>query len=372
MDKNTTIFAVMSALAQEHKAINLAQGFPGFPCDPKLVDLVYNYMKAGHNQYSPLAGVLSLREVIVQKVFNVYGVNYSVTDEICVTAGATEAVYVAIQSFITAGDEVIILEPAFDIYAAAVEAAGGIPIFVKLVFPDFSIDWESVEDAINGKTKLLIINSPHNPTGAVISQSDIDVLENLVQKYHLHVLSDEVYEHIVFDGRTHYSVLRSDILRERSFVVFSLGKTLHVTGWRLGYCLAPKRLMDKFKYRHQYVTFCAATPLQLACATYLKDENTYLGLSTFFQQKRNYFLEEMRGTGFEPLRTKGTYFQLMSYKNLSEETDIELAKRLTIEKKVATIPISVFYHDATQHHVLRFCFAKESEELKNAATLLKS
>jgi methionine aminotransferase len=298
-------------------------------------------------------------------------VDYSVADEICVTAGATEAVYVAIQSFITPGDEVIILEPAFDIYAAAVVAAGGIPIFVKLIFPDFSIDWESVEKAINKNTKLLIMNSPHNPTGAVISQSDIDVLEHLVQKYQLHVLSDEVYEHIVFDGEIHHSVLRSDILRERSFVVFSLGKTLHVTGWRLGYCLAPKRLMDKFKNRHQFVTFSAATPLQLACAEYLKDEHTYLGLPTFFQQKRNYFLKEMEGTGFESIPTRGTYFQLMSYKNLSEESDIELAKRLTIEKKVATIPISVFYHDATQHHILRFCFAKELGDLHEAAASLK-
>ncbi|HTF82409.1 MAG TPA: methionine aminotransferase [Cytophagales bacterium] len=366
-DKHTTIFTVMSALAQEHGAINLAQGFPGFASDRKLIDLAYSHMIDGANQYAPMAGVLPLRQAISDKIFKQHQVRYEAADEICVTAGATEAVHVALQSVISPGDEVILLEPAFDLYVAAIVQAGGIPKYVKLTFPGFEIDWNQVEAVVTSKTKALVINSPHNPTGTIISKKDIRQLEALALRHDLWVISDEVYEHMIYDGEHHESVIQSTVLRDRSFVVFSLGKTFHVTGWRLGYCVAPKHLMDAFKAVHQYVTFSAATPLQLACATYLQEEHTYLDLAPFFQQKRDYFLEQMQDSGFEPLPCKGTYFQLMSYAGRYTEDDVTLAKRLTVEMKVASIPVSVFHHDKQQQQVLRFCFAKDHIDLKTAA-----
>lgn len=361
----------MSALAQQHGAINLAQGFPSYACDPELIELAYGYMKAGHNQYAPMAGTMSLREAISDKISKLYNTRYNVSDEICVTAGATEAVYVALQSLLEANDEVIIFEPAFDIYAAAVQKAGAKPVYVKLEFPDFSINWDKVRAAITPKTKLIILNSPHNPTATIVGQADIVALADLTQRHNLFVLSDEVYEHMVYDGEKHYSVIQNEILRDRSLVVFSLGKTYHVTGWRLGYCVGPKYLIDKFKHIHQYVTFSAATPLQLACADQLRKENSYLNLPAFFQQKRDLFLQHMQHSGFVPLPSKGTYFQLMSYRGLHEGADVDVAKRLTETHKVATIPISVFYHDKTQQQILRFCFAKTSEDLEQAAKRLR-
>lgn len=370
MDKQTTIFTVMSQLAHEHNAINLAQGFPGFSCDEELIEKAHFFMQQGMNQYSPMAGALPLRQVIQERVQKNYQYLLDVEEEICVTAGATEAVYVAIQSIVEKGDEVIVLEPAFDIYVAAIEKAEGIPIFVSLNFPDFSIDWEKVNDAISDKTKLFILNSPHNPTGAIVSKQDIDTLSDVAEKYDFYVLSDEVYEYIVFDEQKHHSVLANEKLRQRSYVTFSLGKTFHVTGWRIGYCIAPPKLMTKFKNLHQYVTFCPATPFQLACAEFYKNEEYLQNLSPFFQEKRDYFLEVMKETAFEPIHSSGTYFQLMSYQNIDSNYDVEYAKKLVKEQQVATIPISFFYHDNTDHKILRFCFAKENEELAQAAEKL--
>lgn len=360
----------MSALAQKHKAINLAQGFPGFNCSDELIERAYHFMKIGMNQYAPMAGALPLRIAIADKILQAYQIALSVDDEICVTAGATEAVFVAIQTAVSVGDEVIILEPAFDIYNAAVKMAGAKPVYVKLNQSDFSINWDDVESKISSKTRLIIINSPHNPTGAIITKNDIEQLAKLVEKYNLLVLSDEVYEHIVFDNQKHYSVLSNDFLRKQSFVVFSLGKTFHVTGWRIGYCVAPKKLMIQFKNRHQYITFAASTPLQLACADFMQDSTTYLSIAKIFEQKRDLFLKFMKGTGFEPIKCSGTYFQLMKYNSISQVKDVEFAKMLTCDFGVASIPISVFYHDNMDSKILRFCFAKEASELENAANKL--
>ncbi len=370
MDKQTTIFTVMSKLANDYNAINLAQGFPGFSCDEELIKQAHFFMQQGMNQYSPMMGALPLRQVIQERVQKDYDYTLDISEEVCVTVGATEAVYVAIQSIVEEGDEVIVLEPAFDVYVAGIEKAGGIPVFVSLQYPDFSIDWNQVEAVVSDKTKLLILNSPHNPTGAIVSKQDIDILSELAEKHNFYVLSDEVYEYIVFDGQKHHSVLANESLRQRSYVTFSLGKTFHVTGWRVGYCIAPPFLMEKFKNIHQYVTFCPATPFQLACAEFYKNEEYLKNLSPFFQEKRDYFLEVMKETAFEPIHSSGTYFQLMSYKNIESSYDIEYAKQLVKEYQVAAIPISFFYHDNTDHKVLRFCFAKEKEELLQAAKKL--
>ena len=366
----TTIFTQMSQLAHEYDAINLAQGFPGFSCDQRLIDLANHNMNEGFNQYSPMAGMPILRTAIRDKVNKSYGFEYDVEQEICVTNGATEAVYVAIQSVVEKGDEVIVFEPAFDIYRSAVEMAKGKVVPVKLNPEDYSILWDEVATKVNNATKLVIINSPHNPTGAVLSEDDLSALERLARQHDFLILSDEVYEHIVFDGNVHHSIIQNQFLRERAFVTFSLGKVFHVTGWRIGYCLAPKELMDKFKYRHQYTTFSAPTPFQLACADFLQEEENYNGLSKFFEEKRDYFLDQMKRTAFVPIPSAGTYFQLMSYKNSSSENDIDFAKRITKEFKVASIPISFFYEDETDHKVLRFCFAKSNEDLQTAADRL--
>lgn len=368
---NTTIFTTMSALAQEHHALNLAQGFPGFSCDEALLDKATEFMKLGYNQYAPMAGALPLREAIAKKIADLYQVSYSVHDEICVTAGATEAVYVAIQALVQAGDEVVILEPAFDIYAAAVKMAGAVPVFVKLSLPDFSIDWDALQAALSSKTKLLIINSPHNPTGSILKKSDLEHLNELVQHHAFYVLSDEVYEHLIFDGEIHHSAISFPALQAKSVVIFSLGKTYHVTGWRVGYCVAPKEIMSRIKAVHQYVTFSAATPFQLALSFFLEKPETYTGLSAYLEQKRDLFLNVMQGTGFEPIPSKGTYFQLMRYHNISKASDMDFAKELVLKNKVATIPISYFYHDKQDDHILRFCFAKADDELRQAAMYLK-
>lgn len=365
----TTIFTVMSALAQKHNAINLAQGFPGFACSPALIESAYAYMKAGQNQYAPMAGVLPLREQLSLKYQRLYNRIYDVQTEITISAGATEAVYTAITALVLAGDEVIIFDPAFDIYRPAIELCGGKAVAVKLTYPDYAIDWDEVEKKCNAKTKLIILNSPHNPTGSVIGESDIAALRLLAQKFSFYILSDEVYEHIIFDHRKHLSMALYDDLAARSLIIGSLGKTYHVTGWRVGYCIAPIKLTDEFRKVHQAVTFAAATPLQLALADQLKDTDSYEFLPAFFEKKRNLFLNALQDSGWKFVPANGTYFQLLKYPG-SVQSDVDMAKWLTETVGVASIPISGFYEEQTDAQVLRFCFAKEDSTLLEAAAKL--
>jgi methionine transaminase len=366
----TTIFTVMSQLSHEHNAINLAQGFPGFPCSEKLINLVHHYMLKGYNQYAPMPGIMQLREKISQKTRELYNADFDAEKEITMTCGATEACYAAITSMVRPGDEVIIFEPAFDCYIPIIELSGGKPVFVELHYPDYKINWKNVEEKISQRTRMIIINSPHNPTGSVLSKEDLDQLCKLVKGTEILILSDEVYEHIIFDSIRHESVLFRPELRERSMVISSFGKTFHTTGWRVGYCLAPAHISAEFRKIHQFITFSAPTPMQYALADYLEEKEMYLGLPDFYQKKRDLFAELMKTSRFEFMPASGTYFQLMSYKNISDEHDVDLAKRLTIEAGVASIPVSVFYHNRTDEKILRFCFAKEDDTLKRAAEKL--
>lgn len=366
----TTIFSVMSALAQEYQAVNLAQGFPDFDVPSYLVERVTHHMQSGKNQYAPMPGVLSLREKLATKYANVYGTTFDPVEEITITCGATEACFSAITALVQVGDEVIIIEPAFDCYEPAVLLNGGIPVFVKTLFPDFKIDWNEVEQRITSKTKLLILNSPHNPTGAVFTQDDIHALKALVQKYKFYVLSDEVYEHMVFDGVKHICLASDEEIKQRTITVGSFGKTYHATGWRLGFCAAPKHLMQEFRKVHQYNTFSAVTPIQHAVSDMLDNTDWHHNLSSFFQSKRNYFLNAIKHSKFKAIPSQGTYFQLLSYKGVSNKTEAEMAEWLVKEKKIAAIPISVFYKDKTEQHLLRFCFAKKDETLEQAAEIL--
>ena len=366
----TTIFTVMSALAQKHGAINLAQGFPGFTCSPALLESAYGHMKTGQNQYAPMAGVLALREQLSLKYQRLYNKTYDIQTEITVTAGATEAVYTAITALVSAGDEVIIFDPAFDIYRPAIELCGAKAIAVKLEYPHYEIDWNEVEKKCNAKTKLIILNSPHNPTGAVMDERDIVALRALTQKFGFYILSDEVYEHIIFDGKKHLSMALYDDLAARSLIIGSLGKTYHVTGWRVGYCIAPAELTDEFRKVHQSVTFAAATPLQLALADSLKDADSYESLPLFFEKKRDLFLNALKGSIWEFQPSGGTYFQLVRFPKSFKKSDTEVAKWLTESIGVASIPISGFYDDETDAQVLRFCFAKEDSTLLEAAARL--
>jgi len=370
-DVKTTIFSVMSGLAQQHNAINLAQGFPNFACDPNLVELAANYMRQGLNQYAPMAGVMALRERIAALVEDSYGTSYDPEHEITVTAGATEAIFCAITAIVKEGDEVIIIEPAYDSYIPAIQLCGGEPVCIALQYPDYSINWEGVTRLINQRTKAIIINSPHNPTGATLKPTDMARLEKiLANNSDIFVISDEVYEHIIFDERRHESVARYPNLARRSFIVSSFGKTFHTTGWRIGYCLAPAALMAEFRKVHQYVAYSVPTPMQYALADYLVDLSPVRALSAFYQDKRDLFLSLIKGSRFKPLDCTGTFFQLMDYSAFSEEEDTELAIRLTKEFGVAAIPVSVFYRFPKQNNVLRFCFAKDDETLEKAAERL--
>lgn len=367
----TTIFTVMSMLAQEHNAINLSQGFPGFSIDPKLCELVSQAMAAGFNQYAPMPGLPILREAIAQKLNGMYGCEYDPDTEITVTSGATQALYTAIAALIGEGDEVIIFTPAYDSYIPAVKVHGASPIFIQLKAPNYKIPWDEVRKVVSRKTKMIIINSPHNPTGTLLSRNDLIELERIVSGSDVVVLSDEVYEHIVLDGKRHVSCCEIDGLRERTIAVFSFGKTLHATGWKLGYAVAPKELMKEFRKVHQFNVFSANSPMQHAVANYIQDESTYLSLGQFFQQKRDFFLDKLKGSRFDWVPTQGTYFQLLNYGNISQDSDVEIAKQWTEKHKVASIPISVFYHAKLDEKMLRFCFAKEDEELERAAEILK-
>ncbi|GIV34096.1 MAG: aminotransferase [Chitinophagales bacterium] len=365
----TTIFTTMTALAEKYGAINLSQGFPDFHCSPKLIERELYYMKKGENQYAPMQGILPLREQIALKAEELYGRTYHPDTEITITAGGTQAIYAAITAITRPGDEVILFAPAYDSYAPAVELCGATPVYVKMKPPDFKIDWLEVRKLLNEKTRLLIINSPHNPTGTVLTGYDMRTLQDLLQNTSAVIISDEVYEHIIFDHR-HESVMRYRELAERSFVVFSFGKTYHVTGWKLGYCLAPAYLTKEFRKVHQYEIFSANRPLQWALADFMKEKEAYLQLADFYKKKRDFFLQSLQGSRFRIRPADGTYFQLLDYSAITDEPDTELAVRWTKEIGIASIPVSVFYPDKSDYKLLRFCFAKAEETLIQAGALL--
>lgn len=363
----TTIFSVMTALANEHQAINMAQGFPDFACSDKLVDLVYGYMKKGMNQYAPMAGVMALREQIAIKTEKLYSAVYNPDTEITITPGGTHALYAAISAVVREGDEVIVLEPCYDSYVPAIELNGGRPVFFELKFPDYKVDWNELKKLVNYKTKMIIINTPHNPSGTILSAQDMLKLQKIVDKTEIVILSDEVYEHIIFDQVEHQSVARYPKLAERSIIVSSFGKTYHTTGWKMGYVLAPHHLTAEFRKVHQFIAFSANTPIQYALADFIKDEAAYLELSGFYQSKRDYFQTLVKGSRLKILPCYGSYFQLLGYQKITQEKDLDLAKRWTKEFKIASIPVSSFYHKNIDNHVLRFCFAKGNETLEKAA-----
>jgi len=366
----TTIFTVMSRLAQEHNAINLGQGFPDFPCAVDLIRLISKAMHDGHNQYAPMPGVMALREQIAIKTERLYGYAPDPESEITVTSGGTEALYAAISAVVRAGDEVTVPEPCYDSYLPAIELNGGVPVCIPLQSSDFSIDFALLKAAISPRTRAILINTPHNPTGSILHKTDLDQLADLLRHTDIFLISDEVYEHIVFDGQPHQSVLRHPELRQRSFVISSFGKTYHVTGWKLGYCVAPKALTTEFRKVHQYLTFSSFTPLQVALSAYLKNPEPYESLPDFYGQKRDYFLNLMQQTRFRMRPSAGSYFMLGSYAHLSDEPDTDYAIRLTKEAGVATVPLSVFYRGKTDHKLLRFCFAKQETTLERAVERL--
>ncbi|QMW02908.1 methionine aminotransferase [Spirosoma foliorum] len=368
----TTIFTVMSKLATETGAINLSQGFPGFDCSPELVSLVEKYLRGGFNQYAPMTGVPALREAIAQKTADQYGVNYHPETEITITSGATEAIFATVTAVVRPGDEVLVFEPAYDSYVPAIDLNGGVPVYVTLTPPDYSIDWQVVRDKITDKTRLIMVNTPHNPTGHVWTTDDLAQLANLVRDRNIWIVSDEVYEHILFDGRVHNSLMMHPELRERTFVIGSFGKTFHITGWKIGYCLAPKELSVEFRKIHQYLTFSTVTPIQYALADYLKEPDHYRQLPAFYQRKRDLFLAGLQGSRFTWKPAEGSFFQTVSYTDITDEPDYDLAIRLTKEIGVASIPVSVFYNQKNDYKILRFCFAKDDAILAEAAERLRN
>jgi methionine aminotransferase len=368
----TTIFTVMSEMATKHNAVNLSQGFPDFEVNPELIRLTEQYMRAGKNQYTHMAGYIGLREQLALKTEQLYGTAYSPENEITITAGATQAIYTAITALVSEGDEVIIFTPAYDCYQPAVELNGGKCVFVQLSLPDYKIDWEQVKKLVNRKTKLIIINSPHNPTGAILEENDLKQLKKITADSGIVILSDEVYEHMVFDGKKHLSLASDPQLSERSVIVSSFGKTFHNTGWKVGYALAPSELMKEFRKVHQYLVFSVNTPVQFALADFLNFPNYYLELSAFYEQRRNYFLSLIKDSLFKPVPCKGTYFQLLNYELVSDKKDTDFAIELIEKYKIAAIPVSVFYHKEVDAKVLRFCFAKSNETLEKAAEILNA
>lgn len=367
----TSIFSVMSAMALENNALNLSQGFPSFDCHPLLKELVEKNIRDGKNQYAPMPGVLALREAIAKKTEELYSAKYHPESEITITAGATQAIYTAISAIISEGDEVIVFEPAYDCYVPAIELNGGKAVFAQLKFPNYKIDWDEIKKLVKRQTKMIIINTPNNPSGSIFSAADMVKLEKIVKNTDIVILSDEVYEHIIFDKYEHQSIARFPKLAERSIIVSSFGKTYHTTGWKIGYVVAPQKLMTEFRKVHQFLVFSVNTPFQYAFAEFLTQKDEYLSLGKFYQQKRDYFLKQLKGSRFEALPCSGTYFQLLKYNQISTEKDTDFAKKLTIENKIASIPVSVFYHKPTDNNVLRFCFAKDDETLEKAAEILK-
>ncbi|WP_298898428.1 methionine aminotransferase [uncultured Psychroserpens sp.] len=368
----TSIFSVMSALANKHNAINLSQGFPNFKSDQKLIDGVSKAMNSGYNQYAPMPGNFELRQAISKKIELLYDTYYHPENEITITAGATQAIFTIISTFIKPEDEVIIFKPAYDCYEPAIDLNGGKTIAIALEAPNYQIDWDKVTQCINKKTKLIIINTPHNPSGTVMSKADMLKLQELTNGTNIIVLSDEVYEHIIFDKAQHQSVCLFSELKKRSFITASFGKTFHNTGWKIGYCCAPKDLMDAFRTVHQFNVFSVHHPTQKALADYLKVPQHYLDLSHFYQEKRDTFLNLIKDSRFKFTPSKGTYFQVLDYSKITSENDIDFAKRLTIEKGIASIPLSVFNDDRRDDSVLRFCFAKTDETLEAAAKILNT
>lgn len=367
---STTIFTVMSALAKEHNAINLSQGFPDFNPHPDLLMAMDKAMRGAYNQYAPMAGYLSLREKIAQKVEVLYGANINPEFEVTITAGGTQGIFTAILSVVRENDEVIIFAPAYDSYAPTVELAGGKPVWFDLEAPDYKINWQHVQRLINQRTRLIIINTPHNPTGTVLSDEDMQQLEKLTKGTDIFILSDEVYEHIVFDGKKHQSVLRYPKLAERSFVINSFGKTYHTTGWKIGYCIAPQNLTAEFRKVHQFNVFSVNSAAQMAFDSILDKPDLYLELNDFYQQKRDFFRSAIQSSRLKLLPCEGTYFQLATYSKITEEKDTEFVRRMTRDMGVAAIPVSVFYRHHVDDSVIRFCFAKEEETLKRAADLI--
>lgn len=366
----TTIFTIMSQLASKHQAINLSQGFPDFNTDPELIDLVSRAMQQGNNQYAPMSGLRSLREVISEKTNSLYDRYYHPESEITITSGATQAIFTIIATFIHPGDEVIVLKPAYDSYEPAIKLFGGTVVPIQLKTPEHTVDWQEFSSKISDKTKMVIINTPHNPSGSVLSKEDMQQLEKLLKDTNIILLSDEVYEHIIFDNQKHQSAARFPGLAERAFITNSFGKTFHTTGWKMGYCIAPKELMKEFRKVHQFNVFCSNHPVQQALSVYLKNEEKYVALPSFYQEKRDLFLSYIKGSRFSFTPSSGTYFQLLDYSAITDEHDVDFAKRLTIEHKIASIPVSVFNLHQQDDKVLRFCFAKTKDTLKRAAEVL--
>ena len=368
----TSIFTVMSRMALEHGAINLSQGFPDFPVSEKLIELIHQKMKDGHNQYAPMPGVPALRKAIADVVRETYQRPTDFETEITITAGGTEAIFASIAALISTGDEVILFDPSYDSYDPAIRLNGGTPIHLNLSPPDFSIDWNEVKKKITSRTRMIMVNTPHNPAGSVLGASDLKTLEKLAVENDLIVLSDEVYERIIFDNKTHESVLKFPLLADLSIAVFSFGKTFHATGWKVGYTVAPENLTREIRKAHQFITFSVNTPVQLALAEYLSDPENYLHLGKFYQQKRDFFLNEIKGSSLQPLPCFGSYFQLLSYDDTFGKSDTEMAEWMIKEKKLAPIPVSAFYKDKSDHKLLRFCFAKGEDTLQKAGKILRN
>lgn len=367
----TTIFTVMSALANEYKAVNLGQGFPDFPMSEELIALVGQAMRNNYNQYPPMPGWMPLREAIAEKIRLLYNTSIDAATEITITPGGTYAIYSAFTTILRPGDEVIVFEPAYDSYIPNININGAKAITINLVYPDYHIDWNAVKAAINDKTKAIIINSPHNPTGTVITETDIANLREVVKDTNIFIISDEVYEHLIFDNKDHLSILRYPDLLERSFVCFSFGKTYSCTGWKMGYCIAPKPLTVEFRKVHQFNAFTCHTPTQVALGEFIKNKDAYLSLSSFIQEKRDYFIKLMADTRFTLHSSSGSYFICGTYERISDEGDKDFAIRLTKEHGIATIPVSAFYEDGKDDRVLRFCFSKKKETLEAAVEKLR-
>ncbi len=368
----TSVFAVMSKMANDYNAVNLSQGFPDFGISEELISLVNKYMSAGFNQYAPMPGVLKLREKLSNKIQKLYNFTYNPETEITITAGGTQALHSAISTVIHEGDEAIIFEPAYDSYAPVVRLNGGRPVYVRLKYPDFAVDWDAVNQMINSKTRLIIINSPQNPSGKIFSDEDMQNLKKIVAGTKILILSDEVYEHIIFDGKQHNSIAKYPELAERSILVFSFGKMYHATGWKLGYFAAPEKITEEIRKIHQFTVFSANTPIQYAIAEFLEKEDEYLKLPEFYQEKRDLFNGMLKKIGFKIRPAGGTYFQTVNFSGLTDETDFQLAERLTKKFGIAAIPMSSFYHNEENTKALRFCFAKTDEVLKEAAGKLET
>jgi methionine aminotransferase len=369
-DVGVSIFAVMTRLANEHGAINLSQGFPDFDCDPALVDAVTRAMRAGHNQYAPMPGVLALREAIARKVQVCYGASYDPQTEIQIVSGATAGLYATLTAFVHPGDEVLLFEPCYDSYVPVIRLSGGVPVFASLRYPDYSVNWDEVRRAVSPRTKVILVNTPHNPTGRMWSADDMKQLNALVDGTDILLISDEVYEHVIFDGRRHESLLRYPDLRARACVISSFGKTFHTTGWKVGYCVAPQPILAEVQRVHQFMTFTVHTPSQFAFAEFVSRDPQASDLATFYQRKRDLFLELIEGSRFTPLACEGTYFQLLDYSAVARDKDTDMAMRFIKEHGVASIPCSAFLYEDGGGPVLRFCFAKKDETLRAAGERL--